>query len=122
MSDLQENPVPAVNQIVKNILLDQNDGDIRILFVGNSITRHGPKPDIGWERDCGMAASSPEHDYVHVFAAGYSKNHPGAVYGILQVADFERGFYDFDIEKKLRGGDQLETEHCIYVFRRKRQR
>lgn len=99
MSDLQENPVPATNQIVKNILLDQNDGDMRILFVGNSITRHGPKPDIGWELDCGMAASSPERDYVHVFAAGYSKIHPGAVYGILQVADFERGFYDFDIEK-----------------------
>ena len=97
MSDLQENPVPATNQIVKNILVGHNDGKPRILFVGNSITRHGPKPDIGWERDCGMAASSPEHDYVHVFAANYSKAHPKAAYGILQVAEFERGFYDFDI-------------------------
>ena len=29
----------------------------RMLFLGNSITRHAPRPDIGWTGDYGMAAS-----------------------------------------------------------------
>ena len=100
MTDYQANPVPASNQISNNILVGQNDGSPRVLFVGNSITRHGPKPDIGWERDCGMAASSPDCDYVHIFANRYLKEHPKASFGILQVAEFERGFDSFDIAHK----------------------
>ena len=38
----------------------------RVMFCGNSITRHGPKADIGWTNDWGMAASAPERDYVHL--------------------------------------------------------
>ena len=36
------------------------------LFVGNSLTKCRPKPDIGWTNDCGMAASASENDYVHL--------------------------------------------------------
>ena len=31
-------------------------GNPKILFVGNSITKHAPKADINWLNDCGMAA------------------------------------------------------------------
>ena len=39
---------------------------MKIAFVGNSLTRHGPKPDIGWTGDWGMAASAAGRDYVNL--------------------------------------------------------
>ena len=42
----------------------------RILILGNSITLHGPHAPYGWMDYCGMAASVPAKDYVHVLAAG----------------------------------------------------
>lgn len=41
----------------------------RVLFLGNSVTLHGPHQPYGWLHNCGMAASAPEKDYVHVLAA-----------------------------------------------------
>ena len=41
------------------------DSCVRIVFVGNSLTFHGISKDIGWELECGMAATSLENDYVH---------------------------------------------------------
>jgi hypothetical protein len=44
----------------------------RILFVGNSITRHGfnstTVEKLKWDHVAGMAASSEEKDYAHTFA------------------------------------------------------
>ena len=37
---------------------------ISLVAIGNSITRHGPAPDIHWSGNWGMAASSAESDYV----------------------------------------------------------
>lgn len=47
-------------------------GDMRagsILFLGNSVTLHGPSAECAWPNNCGMAASVPENDYVHLLAA-----------------------------------------------------
>ncbi len=38
----------------------------KILFVGNSITRHGVYRELDWNIEAGMAASSEAMDYVHV--------------------------------------------------------
>jgi len=40
--------------------------DLRIAFIGNSLTLHAPGPEIGWEHNHGMAASHTDNDYAHV--------------------------------------------------------
>lgn len=35
-----------------------------LFVIGNSLTRHGPNSEIGWQGDWGMAASTPDKDYV----------------------------------------------------------
>ena len=66
----------------------------RILFLGNSITYHAPKPDIGWTGDWGMAASAREKDFAHLllrrFSAAAGGRAPEA--RIENIADFERGY------------------------------
>jgi len=40
------------------------DFEQRVLVIGNSLTMHGPAPEIGWTGMWGMAASAAENDYV----------------------------------------------------------
>ena len=40
----------------------------RVMFVGNSMTLHGINEGLGWHQECGMAASAPDKDYVHILA------------------------------------------------------
>lgn len=64
----------------------------RILFLGNSITRHGKAPQIDWDRDHGMAATFPELDYVHLTAEAIKKTDPNAAFCVCQAADWERSY------------------------------
>jgi uncharacterized protein len=75
----------------------------RILFLGNSITLHGPKADIGWTGNWGMAASSEDKDYVHLVASALAR-HTGAVPTIMvrNIADFERGYPTYDVDLHLK--------------------
>lgn len=51
-----------------------------ISCIGNSITRHGFNAqtirNLGWERECGMAASSEANDYAHLLAGRIQKLFP----------------------------------------------
>lgn len=69
MARLEDNTVESVNQLANSELvffMGDRRAEKRLLIVGNSITRHGPKKDIGWSGDWGMAADSREKDYVHI--------------------------------------------------------
>lgn len=75
--------------------------DYRVLVFGNSIARHGIAPSIGWNRLCGMAASSEENDYAHRLQY-YMNEKFGANSTTLKVgtsiAGFERSIATDDLE------------------------
>ena len=73
----------------------------KILFVGNSITMHGPKADIDWHGNWGMAATSLDKDYVHVVTKALAAKHGVTpVIMVKNVADFERNHVGYDIAGK----------------------
>lgn len=115
MKDYQKNIVPANNQN-KGCMFWDISGSPKILFVGNSITKHEPKPEIGWFNDCGMAATSLEKDYVHLMEKAIREKHPDASFGILQVASFEWDFEKFDIEGTYADARNFSPDIVIMFF------
>ena len=114
--NLQENNVPAAKQVYKRFFFEPSEG-LRVLFVGISITRHDPKPEIGWTLDCGMAASSLENDYVHVLEKHISKVVPNASFGICHISDFEREFLTMnDLKKEFDGAVEYKPNLVIMFF------
>lgn len=75
----------------------------RILFLGNSITFHGPSQAVDWAGNWGMAASAAENDYVHLVTNAIAER-TGRKPEMLaaNVADFERNFGTYDIDSKLK--------------------
>lgn len=69
---------------------------LKVLFIGNSITKHAPKADIGWEGDWGMAASCRENDYVHQVLKGLRKTYGPVSCCIAQCAEWERRYAEGD--------------------------
>lgn len=109
MEQIEKNTVAAENQLPDKrfvFFINPEGKGKRVLFVGNSITRHGIKHDIGWHNEWGMAASALDKDYVHVAANEIKKIDPDAAFCICQVAEWERNCYDgektFDLYKEAR--------------------
>ena len=82
----------------------------RVLFLGNSITRHGPAPKIGWNDDWGMAASALHKDYVHLVIAGLGR----PKVKVANIADFERNLATYDIETKLKA--ELDFKPTLVIL------
>ena len=118
MPNFQENIVPATNQnSASNYLYNNPSSKVRILFVGNSITKHGPKPDIGWERDCGMAASSVDCDYVHLIVKKIMEKYdPNVSYGIAQVAHYEQNFFESTPADRYEKAKQFDANLLICFY------
>ncbi len=87
----------------------------RVLYLGNSITLHGPAPAIGWTGNWGMAASAKEKDYVWLLTADLAKaagTRPEIQ--VRNIADFERGHATFDIAKEFK--TELAFAPDIIIF------
>lgn len=69
--DYIKNNVEAINQAKHSYYIGdlKSKNSFRVLFLGNSITYHEAKKELGWDCNFGMAASSLEKDYVHLVYA-----------------------------------------------------
>ena len=75
----------------------------RVLYLGNSITLHGPAPAIGWTGNWGMAASAKEKDYVWLLTADLAKaSGTRPEIHVRNIADFEREHTTFDLAKEFK--------------------
>ena len=118
--DLQANPVPAIGQNAKDQkAFDAAKKGPRVLFVGNSITLHGPRPQIGWTNNWGMAASARDKDYVHLLQKKIVAEQPEAQCCLLQVAgSFERSFFkaDWSCEKNFKWAREFKPDVIVLFF------
>lgn len=89
---------------------------VRVMFVGNSITLHGVRPEVGWFHCWGMAASTKDKDYVHCLMRAIKEKDSDAAFCICQVAGWERNYREG--EKILNIYEQArEFEADIIVMR-----
>ena len=87
----------------------------KVLFLGNSITLHAPKPDIGWTGNWGMAASAEEKDYVHLLTADIARAAGATPRTVVRnLAGFEREYETFDLATELKA--ELEFRADIVVL------
>ncbi len=82
------NPGSALKSVARS-----TKGDFKVVIYGNSIALHGPKSDIGWTNNWGMAASAREKDFAHLVVSGLEKKHGAkAEFRIRNLAALERNF------------------------------
>ena len=119
MVSFKKNTVPAEEQLEHNEYIsyvNSNGCGKRVMFVGNSITRHGIKEDIGWHIDCGMAASCLEKDYVHIMMEKFNQMNPDAAHCICQCADWEREYWNGEVLLK-KYSEARDFEADIIIMR-----
>ncbi|HEV7403614.1 MAG TPA: SGNH/GDSL hydrolase family protein [Chthoniobacteraceae bacterium] len=89
----------------------------RLLFVGNSITLHGPSEAVGWTGNWGMAASAAEKDYVHLVVEAVAKRRGSRPeFRVVNVAEFERDFEKYDPAAKLKDLIAFEPDTVIVAI------
>ena len=103
-ADNEEKPSPKIGNLPVG----------RVLFLGNSITLHGPALAIGWEGNWGMAASTKENDYVHLLTAAIAQASGGKPeIRVRNIANFEREHATFDFAKELQGDREFLADLVI---------
>ena len=96
---IEKNSVAANAQVKKEHYIEifNQSCKTKVLFIGNSIPRHEPKPEIGWNNDWGMAATSRENDYVHVCVKMLEQKYGQVSYCIANCGEWEINYFDEQI-------------------------
>jgi hypothetical protein len=71
----------------------------RIVIVGNSITRHPPRAEVGWVNDWGMAATARDSDFVHILTRRFQQETPTAQVKFQNIAEWERNYWKYDLSR-----------------------
>ncbi len=92
--DIAKNTVSSKGQVKEYDIVRPvfRGGNVNVLFLGNSITRHAPAEDIGWPYDWGMSASKEENDYVHVAVKMLDEIYGKVNYCTACCGDWERAY------------------------------
>lgn len=89
----------------------------KVLFLGNSITKHGPKADIDWSGNWGMAASAESKDYVHVFTKALAQKQGSTPeIHVKNIADFERAHRGYDFATKLKEAIDFQADLIVLAI------
>jgi len=89
----------------------------RIHFLGNSITLHPPAADLDWSGNWGMAASAPDHDYVHLVLQHLTEANGKATQSlVVNIADFERGYTTADPEVRFQAAAEFKPDLLILAI------
>ena len=111
LSTFNNEPLEAVND---SIMIGA-DSTITCLFLGNSLTLHGPIEEEPDKEEKGLTSTSKDKDYVHVLLKLISENkNLNIKYSILNISQFERTFtkHSFSMNKL-----QLATnKHPDFLF------
>jgi len=92
-------------------------GSHKVLFLGNSITKHGPNQDIGWTGNWGMAASAEEKDFVHIIVRSLSNRTPAAPEVMVKnIAEFERQYVTYDARTKFMDACEFGADIMILAI------
>jgi lysophospholipase L1-like esterase len=95
----------------------QASAQSKVLFLGNSITKHGPKADIDWSGNWGMAATAEAKDYVHlVTKALTAKAGTAPEVMVKNIADFERAYSGYDVAAKLKDAIDFHADLIILAI------
>jgi hypothetical protein len=101
--------IPTKYEAEIQLINNNYDKNIRIAILGNSLILI---PD--WNGGAGLTASDREHDYVHLLLNRVSiQKESNIEYLILNIADFERGFEQFDYSR-LETIKNFEAEIIIF--------
>ena len=103
MNSIEKNTVSAENQINVKFrvqFIGSDTPDKKVLILGNSITYHGEKADIGWDGNWGMAASKAENDYIHILFEKSRILCPKVQFCVAQVASLEADFCNGELMKE----------------------
>ena len=113
-----KNDVDAENQTREKVKIVESENPLakRVLFLGNSITLHETKPEIGWGVNWGMAARAEEKDYVHIVLKALQKRYKDVSYAVVNVGEWELNYWKEGVIDKFKMARDFKADIIIFRF------